>query len=73
MEDTNEYQCLGDLPLWSDIDAKSVFEKICSKNGVDVDVIGELVLLHRERQHQERAHGIFLRIEEILGRMDENN
>jgi hypothetical protein len=30
----------------------------------------EMVTLQRERQHQERARGIFMRFEEILGRMD---
>lgn len=61
---------LGDLPLWADDDAQSVLENVCSENKVPVDIITELVMLQRERQHQERAAGIYQRFEEILGRMD---
>lgn len=58
---------LSDLPLWSDKKAKEVLEEICVKHGVPVDALTELVIVQRERQHQERAHGINLRFEEILG------
>jgi hypothetical protein len=61
---------LNDLPLWTDEKARSVLEKICEKNHVPIDVITELVMVQRERQHQERAHGINQRFEEILGRME---
>jgi len=63
-------QSLSDLPLWADEDARQVLERICSEFNVPVDVLTELVSLQRERQHQERASGIYPRIEEILGRMD---
>lgn len=61
---------LDDLPLWSDSDAHNQLVAVCEKYGVPIDVLSELVALQRERQHQERAHGVFLRFEEILGRMD---
>lgn len=61
---------LSDLPLWSDQEAAKVLENIAKANNVPVDVLAELVSLQRERQHQERAAGIYQRIEEILGRMD---
>jgi hypothetical protein len=60
---------LSDLPLWADTDAKDVLCDVARKYAIDVDVITELVTLQRERQHQERAHGIYARIEEILGRV----
>ena len=41
-----------------------------SVHNIPVDVVTELVALQRERQHQERAAGIFARFEEILGRID---
>jgi len=47
-----------------------ILEEVCEKHGIPVDVLTELVALQRERQHQERAAGIFLRFEEILGRVD---
>jgi len=61
---------LSDLPLWADADARAVMEKVCEKHGVPVDVITELVMVQRERQHQERARGIYPRFEEILGRIE---
>jgi hypothetical protein len=61
---------LADLPLWGDPDARIRLAHVCDKLRVPVDVITELVALQRERQHQERAAGIFARFEEILGRMD---
>lgn len=60
---------LSDLPLW-DNDARPAMEKVCEKHMVPVDVLTELVMVQRERQHQERAHGIYQRFEEILGRIE---
>jgi hypothetical protein len=67
--ETNDIS-LSDLPLWADDDARSILEQICERHAVPIDVLAELVGLQRERQHQERASGIYPRIEEILGRMD---
>lgn len=61
---------LTDLPLWADDDARIRLAAVCDKHKVPMDVITELVALQRERQHQERAAGIFARFEEILGRID---
>ena len=61
---------LTDLPLWADDDARIRLASVCDKYKVPMDVITELVALQRERQHQERAAGIFARFEEILGRID---
>lgn len=61
---------VADLPLWADADANTRLSAVCEKHKVPIDVLTELVSLQRERQHQERAHGIFMRFEEILGRMD---
>ncbi len=61
---------LADLPLWSDEEAYSILVKTCEDNNVPIDVVTELVALQRERQHQERAAGIYARFEEILGRFD---
>jgi hypothetical protein len=69
-EEYPEELALMDLPLWSDAAAKEILEEICKKHNVPADVMTDLVALQRERQHQERAHGIFMRFEEILGRMD---
>jgi len=65
-----EEQNVADLPLWSDVDANIRLSLVCEKHKVPMDVLTDLVALQRERQHQERAHGIFARFEEILGRMD---
>lgn len=65
-----EQQTLADLPLWSDPEAHNKLQQVCEKHNVPIDVLTELVALQRERQHQEKARGIFLRFEEILGRMD---
>lgn len=65
-----ELQSLADLPLWSDEEAHAKLRQVCEKYKVPLDVLTELVTLQRERQHQERARGIFMRFEEILGRMD---
>lgn len=72
-ENNNEYSdenLLADLPLWGDDDARNRLAHVCDAYKVPVDVVTELVALQRERQHQERAAGIFARFEEILGRMD---
>jgi hypothetical protein len=61
---------VADLPLWSEEEANRRLVDVCEKHKVPLDVLTELVSLQRERQHQERAHGIFMRFEEILGRMD---
>ena len=61
---------LNDLPLWADEKALMLLEQCCAKNGVPVDVLTELVIVLRERQHQERAHGIYQRFEEVLGRIE---
>lgn len=61
---------VADLPLWADAGANAILEQVCSKHSVPMSVITELVALQRERQHQERAAGIFARFEEILGGMD---
>ncbi len=61
---------LSDLPLWADDGASEILHEICLKNNVPVQVITELVSVQRERQHQERAHGINLRFEEILGAIE---
>lgn len=61
---------LSDLPLWADDEARGVLEQVCTKHNVPMDVITELVTVQRERQHQERAHGIYDRFSEILGRIE---
>lgn len=61
---------LSDLPLWADDNARQVLEAVCKKNNVPVEVITELVMVQRERQHQERARGINMRFEEILGAIE---
>lgn len=69
-DDFFEESYLSDLPLWSDPAALAAMEKVCERYGVPVDVLTELVMVQRERQHQERAHGIYQRFEEILGRIE---
>jgi hypothetical protein len=69
-EVNNEDANVADLPLWADVDANIRLGAVCDRHKVPMDVLTELVALQRERQHQERAHGIFGRFEEILGRMD---
>jgi hypothetical protein len=61
---------LNDLPLWSDEKARATLITICEKHGVPFEVLTELVSVQRERQHQERAHGIYDRFAEILMRID---
>jgi hypothetical protein len=70
-EDYQDPAFLNDLPLWADEDARKVLEALCLKNKVPIDVISELVTEQRMRQHQERAHGINARFEEILGAVEE--
>jgi tRNA1(Val) A37 N6-methylase TrmN6 len=67
MDDFFDSSYLSDLPLWGDEAAKEVLIELCRKNSVSLEVITELVTVQRERQHQERAHGINKRFEEILG------
>lgn len=69
-EDFTDPAYLSDLPLWADDDARKVLETVCMKYKVPVEVITELVLVQRERQHQERARGINMRFEEILGAIE---
>jgi len=61
---------VADLPLWADAEANIKLQEVCKRHNVPLGVITELVALQRERQHQERAAGIFARFEEILGGMD---
>jgi len=61
---------LGDLPLWSDEDAKKILMELCEKHQVPLDVFEELVVIQRDRQDQERAHGVYDAISEVLSRMD---
>ena len=69
-EDFLDAALLSDLPLWADDNARVVLETVCLKHKVPVEVISELVMVQRERQHQERARGINLRFEEILGAIE---
>ena len=69
-DDLTDPTFLKDLPLWADDNARKVLEAICLKNNVPFDVITELVMVQRERQHQERARGINMRFEEILGAIE---
>ncbi|MDP1645605.1 MAG: hypothetical protein Q8L71_08915 [Thiobacillus sp.] len=50
---------LGDLPLWSDPNARAVLEELCVKHGVPMDVLEELVGIQRERSGEERAHNVY--------------
>jgi len=68
--ETEDTVSLTDLPLWADDDAYNILMKVCLQHAVPIDVVTELVALQRERQHQERAAGIYARFEEILGRFD---
>jgi hypothetical protein len=61
---------LGDLPLWSDADARAVLEQLCVKHDVPMDVLEDLVGIQRERSGEERARNVYPRIEETLSRMD---
>lgn len=61
---------LGDLPLWSDEEAKEILEKLCHQYGVPQEVFSDLVAIQRERQDQEKAWGVYDAITEVLSRMD---
>lgn len=61
---------LGDLPLWSDVDARTLLEELCAKHGVPFDVLEQLVGMQRQRAGEERARNVYPRIEEILSAMD---
>ena len=69
-EEQYDDSSVADLPLWSDAAASALLAKVCATHKVPLEVITELVSLQRERQHQERAAGVYARIEEILGSMD---
>ncbi|WP_143188434.1 DNA modification system-associated small protein [Burkholderia ubonensis] len=71
VDDVSDETNVADLPLWADADAHERLSGVCDKYRVPIDVLTDLVSLQRERQHQERAHGIFKTFEEILGRMDD--
>lgn len=70
MDDDYSESMLRDLPLWGDEDAQAVLHAMCEKHNVPLEVITELVIVQRERQHQEKARGINPRIEEILGSIE---
>lgn len=70
MDDEYSDALLRDLPLWGDEAAQAVLEAVCLKYKVPVEVITELVMVQRERQHQEKARGINPRFEEILGAIE---
>ena len=70
MGDEYSESLLNDLPLWGDEAAQAVLEAVCLKYNVPMEVITELVMVQRERQHQERARGINPRFEEILGAIE---
>lgn len=61
---------LGDLPLWADEEAKGILINLCGEHGVPLGVFEELVQIQRERQHQERASGVYDAITEVLSRID---
>ncbi len=61
---------LIDLPLWSDLDARSILESLCKQHRVPIEVLEELVSIQRERQSQERADGVYQAITETLDQME---
>lgn len=71
MDDLVDDNYLSDLPLWSDETAMKTLSEVCEKYEVSVDVVTELVIVQRERQHQEKARNIYGRFEEILGRIED--
>lgn len=71
MESNVHESCLADLPLWAKEQAKAILMEVGKRHSVEIDVLAELVALQRERQHQERAHGVNARIGEILDRISE--
>jgi hypothetical protein len=70
MDEDYSESMLSDLPLWGDDAAQAVLQAVCEKYNVPVEVITELVMVQRERQHQEKARGINPRFEEILGAIE---
>lgn len=58
-----------ELPLWSETEAQGVLANICTKHGVDPDVLRDLVRIEREYQHMGRAHGIYEDFDEALSRI----
>lgn len=72
MDDLLDDAYLSDLPLWSEETAMQTLSEVCEKFEVPVDVITELVMVQRERQHQEKARNIYARFEEILGRVEDD-
>jgi hypothetical protein len=61
---------LGDLPLWSDNEAREVMEKLCEMHNVPVDVLTELVKIQRQSQDKSKALGIYDAFSEVLSRID---
>jgi len=61
---------LGDLPLWSDNEARDVMERLCDKHKVPVDVLTDLVAIQRHNQDRSKAFGIYDAFSEVLSRMD---
>jgi len=61
---------LGDLPLWSDDEAREILKNLCEEHSVPLDVFEELIQIQRERQHQDRASGVYDAITEALSRID---
>jgi hypothetical protein len=50
-EQTLNDNYLNDLPLWAELEARSRLEEVCAKHSIPVEVITELVMVQRERQH----------------------
>ena len=71
MDNQTDENYLSDLPIWSDEKARTILTEVCERHRVPLDVITELVVVQRERQHQERARNINPRFEEILGRIED--
>ena len=61
---------LGDLPLWSNDEAKEVMRTLCEKHNVPVDVLTELVAIQRHSQDRGKALGIYDAFSEVLSRMN---
>lgn len=64
------YVYLGDLPLWSDDEAREVMMKLCEKHNVPVDVLTGLVEIQRHNQDKGKAFGIYDAFSEVLSCMD---
>jgi hypothetical protein len=59
----------NDLPLWSDNDAYSVLEELCTTHQVPIDVLKELVTIEKQHQHRERARGIYEEFDSVFEKM----